>query len=160
MHASFEGWDASRVAALRRVSGILGVTASAGTFGTSGGYMTWNVDHLANFAGGGAVVASRQGPTLGTGLYRVDLRARLTDSIGLTSVLFEVERGGFVVARRRTNSASQPDARISIPVVVAPGAPQLVRVKVTATGPSATVTYGRSAQEATPRLAWSLIASP
>lgn len=160
MHASFDGWDASRVAALRRVSGILGVTTSAGTFGTAGGYMSWNVDHLADTATGGAPIASIQGPTLTSGLYRVDLRARLTDSIGLTSVLIEIERGGFITARRRMNAASQPDARVSVPVVVPTGGPQLLRVKVTPTGSGASVTYGRSAQQATPRFSWSLIASP
>ncbi|MEV4122914.1 hypothetical protein [Micromonospora sp. NPDC049645] len=159
IHSSFDGWDHSRIAALQRISGILGVTVSAGTFTTSN-YMSWNVDHLSAFGAGGLQVSATQGPTLPHGLYRVDLRARITASAALTSVLYEVERGGTVVARRRTNSTSQLDARISIPVFVPAGGPQLVRIRVTPTGSGASVTYGRVAWDATPRFSWSLIASP
>lgn len=161
MHASLESQDTARLAALRRTSGILGASVSAGTVtSTAAAYLAWNVDHLSSWAAGGAAVTSTQGPTLPTGLYRVDLHATVTATTGTaTSYLIEVERAvGVVVARRRFVPA-QPTWSMSAAVHIPIGSPQQLRAKVTVNaGVASSVTLGRLLTDASPRLAWTFIA--
>lgn len=163
MHGSLEIWDAVRVAALRRTAGVLGVSASAGTFAVGSAYMSFNIDHLAGWFAGGQAVTATAGPTLAPGLYRFDLHATVTATVGTpTNYLVEFERatGPTTLARRRFLPSGQPTWRMSAPVWIPGGSPQQVKVKVTvAGGVGTTVTIGRLTSDSSPRLSWSFLAS-
>lgn len=149
--------DPDRLAALQRPRGLLGSSGSnVFTVGATS-YMSWNVDHLDYWFGGGRAITATQGPTLTTGLYLFTFSGQVTatsaalNTYTRTDVEFEV---GGVRKTRRTLSPSQQAWRITAPVRV--NGSQQVKVRVLAAGSTAgsTVTVARNRDEASPRLSW------
>ncbi len=156
--------DVGRTAALQRTKGLLGSTAANTFTSDSVGYMSWNVDHLDYWSGGGRAITAIQGPTLPTGLYMFTFNATRSaisaaeSSYYWVTAQFERAGQGFGL---RTFTAAQKSLRISAPVRINAGAAQLIRVRILVNGTvgASTMSFARSNDDAAPRLSWSLVAT-
>lgn len=157
MHFSLAAYNPDRLAVLQRPRGLIGSsTANVFTVGATG-YMSWNLDHLDYWFGGGRAITSTQGPTLTTGLYLFTYSGTVTATSAALSTYtrFDVEfEVGGTRRTRRTLSASQGAWRITAPVRVSGTQQVKVRVLVAGSTGGSTVTIGRSYDESTPRLSW------
>lgn len=156
--------NVGRLAALQRTRGMLGSTAANSFVSDAVGYMSWNIDHLDYWSGGGRAITSTQGPTLSTGLYLFTFNATRSAMSAVESsypwITVEFERGG-VRTVRRTFTPGQRSLRLSAPVRIPSGAGQLVRVRILVNGTvgGSTMAFGRNNDDAAPRLAWTLLAT-
>ena len=152
--------NVDRLAALQRPRGVLGSVAANSFTSDAVGYMSWNIDHLDYWFGGGRAITATQGPTLPTGLYLFQFNAvRTAMSAAETSYAWttaEFERGGSTRTVRRTFTPGQRAIRLTAPVRIPSGAAQQVRMRILVNGTvgGSTMAFGRDWAEASPRLSW------
>lgn len=162
MTASMTMTDVERVAALQRPRGVLGHSGNQSFTVATTAYMSWNTDHLDAWYLGGRAVTSTQGPTPPAGLYMFTFYGQISATsaaIGTYSrwdIDFEV---GGTRRAKRSLAPAQMALRLSAPIRV--NGSQQVRVRIGATGSTggSTISINRNLDEASPRLAWTKIAT-
>jgi hypothetical protein len=155
MAFSLAAYDPDRLAVMQRPAGILGSTLNNVFTNGAASYMSWNVNHLDYWFGGGRAITSTQGPTLTTGLYLFTFSGNITATSGgtYTRIDVEFEVGGVRRCRRTLFPVGGGTWRITAPCRVSGS--QQVRVRILTAGlAAATITIGRSYDESTPRLSW------